>query len=93
MALLVGEAENNTGLAGALYTTFEGRFGPFTATARESLLPFCDKLSEALVTYFVANVEVTVHVTPTDAGLQRTTTVGAATDAPVSTVTLSGSVS
>lgn len=93
MALSGGNAEANTGLAGALYTALEGQFGPFSEEDQDSLFPFCDKLGEAIVGYVVTNAEVAVSVKTTDTGLQTSTTVGTATGGPAADKTITGTIS
>lgn len=81
-----------TGLAKELYDAFDDEYGPFNQRARASLTPFCTRLANTIVDYFVANTEVTVTI-QTDGsgqGLQRSTAAGTPTDAPTSPKDIAG---
>lgn len=94
MALSGGDVDSGTGLAHALFTAFEGEFGPFSSRARESLVPFCNRLGSAIVDYLKANAEVSTTIPATSAGdgLQTSTGVGTPTTAPSTPKTLQGTV-
>lgn len=70
MALSIGNAEGNTGLAGALKTTvtaaFEEAYGAppegTEAAVALGMNALCDGLAAGIVAYLVANAEVAVTV-------------------------------
>lgn len=95
MALDGGSVNANgdgTGLAKALYDAFEDEYGPFEQRVRTSITPFCTRLANTIIDYFVSNTEVTVTI-PTDGdgqGLQRSTAAGLPTDAPTTPKDIEG---
>jgi hypothetical protein len=95
MALVVGQAHTDpvTGLAGRIYTNWTGAADaglsiPLSVDQRKMFAAQCEAIAKAVVDEIQANA--TVLIQPTDAGLQRSTAVGAATSAPAATVTLPG---
>ena len=85
-----GEA-TGSGLSIGIYNAFMGAVS-LDADAKKKIAdtmgPVCEALASAIIDHVTANAEVTVQVGASDSGLQRSTTVGTATDAPVGTVTL-----